>query len=118
MSGLFLTVFSPNTAIEVTQTNANISTQRPYLLHRFFKPITGGPALFDMLEKDWKPWRAVFNKGFSADHLLSLVPDMAKETITYSETIRDLAQKGNMFYLDTTTLRVTMDMIGRTILYV
>lgn len=118
MSGLFLTVISPNTAVEVTQTNSNLSMERPFLLHRFFKPITGGPALFDMSEKDWKPWRAVFNRGFSADHVLSLVPDMVKETMTYSETLQDVARKGALFYLDTTTLRFTMDMIGRTILYV
>ena len=40
---------------------------------------------------------------------------MAKETVVYSETLRDLAQKGDIFYLDTTTLRFTLDMIGRTI---
>ena len=116
MSGLFLTVISPSTAVEVTQTSANLSAERPFLLRRFLRPITGGLTLFDMHEKDWKSWRAVFNKGFSANHVLSLVPDMAKETVVYSETLRDLAQKGDMFYLDTTTLRYTMDMIGRTIL--
>ena len=118
MSGLFLTVISPKTAIDVTQQNAALSMERPFLLHRFFKPITGGPALFDLPEDEWRPWRTVFSKGFSTEHVLSLVPGMVKETVVYSETLRELARKDAMFYLDTITLRYMMDMIGRTILYV
>ena len=117
MSGLFLTVVSPTTANQVTQGNPNISMGKPTLLPRFFKPIAGGPNLFDLPEKEWKPWRAVFSKGFSNDHILSLVPGIVKETVVYSETLRSLARKGEMFYLDTLTLRFTMDIIGRTILY-
>ncbi len=60
----------------------------------------------------------VFNRGFSADHSLALVPDMIDETVVYCETLRKLAFKGTMFYLDSTTLRFTIDVIGRTILYV
>ena len=116
MSGLFLTVISPRTAIDVTQQNTALSMERPFLLHRFFKPITGGPALFDLSEDQWKPWRAVFSQGFSTDHVLSLVPGMVQETMVYSETLRELSRKDIMFYLDTITLRFMMDMIGRTIL--
>jgi hypothetical protein len=118
MSGLFLTVISPTTAISVTQTNPKLSMERPHLLERFFKPIAGGPNLFDLHESQWRPWRAVFAKGFSEQHIFSLVPGIVKETKVYMETLRGLARKGEMFSLDTTTLRFTMDMIGRTILYV
>ncbi|KAH9224746.1 sterigmatocystin biosynthesis P450 monooxygenase StcS [Leptodontidium sp. 2 PMI_412] len=115
MSGLCFAVFSPHVA-NLIQQSPELSKQRPYLLPRFFKPIAGGSNLFDMQEKDWKPWRAVFNKGFSAEHFLSLVPSMVKETIVYAQTFRDLAQKGEMFSLDSTSLRYVMDVIGRTIL--
>jgi cytochrome P450 len=118
MSGLFLTVVSPSTAVQATQTNPNLSMERPALLRRFFMPITGGSNLFDLPEKEWKPWRSVFSKGFNTEHILSLVPGMVKETLVYSETLRSLASKGDMFFLDTTTLRFTMDMIGKTILCV
>jgi cytochrome P450 len=118
MSGLFITVVSPHAATQATQTNANLSMERPALLPRFFKPIAGGSNLFDLPEKDWKPWRTVFSKGFNADHVMSLVPGIVKETVVYAETLRGLARKGDIFCLDTTTLRFTMDMIGRTILYV
>jgi hypothetical protein len=118
MAGIFMVIHSPTTAISVTQTNTLISMRKADLLPRFFKPIAGGPNLFDMPESEWKPWRAVFNKGFNNEHFLKLVPGMVKEINVYRETLRNHAKKGDMFYLDTTTLRCTMDLIGKTILYV
>lgn len=117
VSGLFFAVMSPKIAIQAAQTSS-LACERPPLLERFFKPIAGGPNLFDLTEKEWKPWRAVFNKGFSTEHTLSLVPGMTRMTKTYCDTLRRLAEKGEMFYLDPTTLRFMMDMIGQTILYV
>jgi len=90
--------------------------EKPYLLPRFFKPIAGGPNLFDMPEADWRPWRAIFSKGFSPEHFVSLVPGMVKETRVYAQNFRDLARKNKMFSLDTVSLRFMMDIIGRTIL--
>lgn len=117
VSDLFLTVVSPQVATQI-HANPHISMERPSLLPRFFKPICGGPSLFDLPEKEWKPWRVVFSKGFSADHNLSLVPVIVEETLVYCETLRMYALKGEMFSLDLVTLRFTIDVIGRTMLYV
>jgi cytochrome P450 len=76
MSGLMLTIVSPKTGTEITQTNPKLPSERPELLGRFLKPITGGLTIFDLDEKSWKPWRAVFNKGFQSDRMYSLVPHM------------------------------------------
>lgn len=92
--------------------------ERPSLLPRFFKPICGGPNLFDLPEKKWRPWRSIFSKGFSTDHILSLVPSMVDETVVYCETLQSLTLDGSMFYLDPTTLRFTIDVIGKAILLV
>lgn len=117
VSGLFLINVSPHVANRI-HANPKISMERPGLLPRFFKPICGGPNMFDLPEKKWKPWRAIFSKGFSAEHILSLVPGMVDETVVYCETLRGLALQGNMFYLDSTPLRFTIDVIGKTVLYV
>lgn len=116
VSSLFMVVVSPQLAIQAAQTSS-IACERPYLLKRFFKPIAGGPNLFDLAEKEWKPWRGVFNKGFNSEHILSLVPGMTRTTRTYCDTLGKLAQKRELFHLDTITLRFTIDMIGETILY-
>lgn len=115
VSGLFLINVSPNVATQI-HANPGMSMERPPLLPRFFKPICGGPNMFDLPEKKWRPWRAVFSRGFSADHIFSLVPGMVDETVTYCKTLHNLALKGDMFYLDPTTLRFTIDVIGKTIL--
>lgn len=116
MSGLFLTVVSPKVGVEITQENPLLTSERPFLLRRFLKPITGGLTIFDLPEKEWKPWRVVFNKGFHGDRIMSLVPGIVEETLVYAATLRDLAKKDEMCYLDLITLRYTIDMIGKTIL--
>lgn len=70
-------MISPTAAIEAAQTSA-VSCERPRLLERFLKSITGGPNLFDLVEKEWRPWRAIFNKGFGTEQNDSLVPDMGR----------------------------------------
>ncbi len=112
----FLLVTSPNLATQATQTNHALAMERPPELRRWLKPLTGGPNLFDMAERDWKPWRGIFNKAFASDHLLSLVPGMVEECLVYRAKLRQYALDKSMFYLDPLTLRLTMDLIGQTVL--
>ena len=69
----------PHIANQV-HTNPHMSMQRPQLLLRWFKPIAGGPNMFDMREHEWQPWRTVFSKAFSVENVLSLVPDVFDES--------------------------------------
>ena len=115
-SGLMMIVTSPSVATQVAQTNTKICYERAFMLRRFFKPIAGGPNLFDMAEKEWKPWRAMFSKGFSPEQVSNLVPHVLKETEVYKERLRGLARREEMFHLDLVTLRFTIDVIGQTIL--
>jgi cytochrome P450 len=102
-------------SVQVTQTNPALHSKRPDFLRKFFKPITGGPTLFNLPEKDWKRWRAVFNRGFQNGRTMSLVPGMVEQTMTYIETLRELAAKGEMCLLEPPTLRFTIDMIGKNV---
>ncbi len=111
-----LIVVSAALATQATQTLANIAAQRPHFLRSWFRPITGGPSIFDMPEADWKPWRAIFNRAFSPVHLLSLVPGMVAEAGIYCDVLRQHARDGDMFFLDPMTLRYMMDVIGRNML--
>ena len=115
VSGLFLVNVSPKVAVQI-HASPDISMQRPKLLPRFFKPICGGPNMFDLPEDKWKIWRTIFSKGFSSDHNLSLVPSMVDETLIFCETLRTLSQQSNVVCLDSVALRFTIDVIGRTVL--
>ena len=112
----FILVTSPTFATQATQTNGSLSAERPTILQQWFRPLAGGPNLFDLPEKDWKPWRTVFNKGFNTEHLLSLVPALVEEGLTYCDTLRKYARKGDLLQLDPVSLRFAMDMVGRTLL--
>ncbi|KAM7213905.1 Cytochrome P450 [Rhypophila decipiens] len=113
---LFITIFSPQITTEITQTNTPLTCERPSIIRQWFETITGGPTIFDMGEEEWRPWRAIFNKGFQGDHIMSFVPAMVEETMVYAETLSRAAAKGEICFLDPITLRFTIDMIGRTIL--
>ncbi|KAL8835179.1 MAG: hypothetical protein Q9170_003425 [Blastenia crenularia] len=117
VSGILLVVVSPHIANQI-HANPNMSMQRPPLLPRFFKPIAGGPNMFDMREHEWKPWRTVFSRAFSAENIVSLIPNMVEETLVFMETLQALAKQNKSFYLDLTTLRFTIDVIGKTILQI
>ena len=115
-SGMMIIVTSPTVATQVAQTNQQLCMDRAAMLKRFFKPIAGGPNLFDMPEQEWRPWRQIFNKGFSTEHINGLVPLVVRETEVYKQRLTQLAQDSRMFYLDLVTLRFTIDIIGQTIL--
>ncbi|KAF1978518.1 cytochrome P450 [Bimuria novae-zelandiae CBS 107.79] len=91
-----------------------LTSDRPELLRRFLKPIIGGLTIFDLDEKDWKPWRAVFNKAFHSERVFGLVPSMVDEIKVFAAILCDYATKGKLCFLDPVTLRFTIDMIGRT----
>ena len=117
LSNPFLMVTSPTLADQATQTTS-VAYERPDALRKWFLSIAGGQNLFDAHGKDWKPLRALFNPGFSTRHLLTLVPVLMEEILIYCETLRLHAKIGDTFYLDPTTLRFTVDIIGRVVLLV
>ena len=87
--------------------------ERPRLLSRFFKPMAGGSNLFDLGKKEWRP---VFVKRFSTEHISPLVPGMVKETLAYVEILKRRAADNEVFSSGSTTLRFTMDLIGKAVL--
>ena len=107
---------SATAATQATQKTI-LAAKKPKSLHAWFYSIAGGPNLFTMQEDEWRPWRNVFNPGFSQAHLFSLVPDIVRETLEYRKTLEHYAAEGSMFQLDEVTLWFTMDLIGAIVLY-
>lgn len=111
----FMIVTSPTMAIQATQTSS-IALKRPLALQEWFRSITGGPALFDMSVEEWKPWRALFNLGYSAANLITHTPHIVHQTLVYREILADHAKRGDVFQLNNITLRFTLDLIGQVVL--
>ncbi|MCJ1252880.1 hypothetical protein MMC24_000686 [Lignoscripta atroalba] len=66
--------------------------------------------------QQWKTWRNVFNPGFSANHLMTLVPDIVRESAVFCKVLQSHAQKQDVFAMKGLTDNLAMDVIGRVVL--
>jgi hypothetical protein len=111
----FMIVTSATMANQATQ-QSNLALERPAEVRDWFRPIAGGPALFDMSHDEWKRWRSLCNPGFSAANLLTHVSEIVEETLVYRASLDEHARKGDIFQLNNVTLRFTLDLMGRVVL--
>lgn len=83
-----------------------------------FKHFTGGRDLVHLEGQEWKMARAMFNPGFSARNLLSLIPSFIEEVLVFKDRLRKVADSGEVIKLEDYTTHLTVDIIGRAVLYV
>ena len=115
MAPSMLVLASPDTLYQVTQEH---SLPKFPTLQKFLKPLTDGLDIVTMEGQVWKKWRKVFNPGFSAAHLMTLVPLIVKETETFAAILQGHERRGDMVRMKDLTDNLTMDVIGRVVLYV
>jgi len=108
-----LYVCDPDVAQQVTVNH--VTPKHPknveFMLH------LAGPG--DMVSSDgphWKRWRSIFNPGFAASHLMSLVPGIVDDSLVFCEKMREHADKGEVFRLEEDATRLTIDIIGKVAL--
>jgi cytochrome P450 len=111
-----LVVISPHAMSQFTQ--ENVTLQKHKLMRQFLRPLTGKHDLVSMEGQLWKKWRTIFNPGFSATHLATMVPGIMEDVLVFRDILRQRAEQGNIFSLEETTLNVTFDVIGRVTLLV
>ncbi|TIC99731.1 P450 monooxygenase AflN [Colletotrichum higginsianum] len=108
-----LAVFHPQIADQFTQAR---SLPKHPMMKEEFEPLTGNNDLVNMEGPTWKTWRAVFNPGFSARNILSLVPAMVEEALVMKESLERLADSGETVPLEAGMMKATVDIIGRAVL--
>ena len=87
-------------------------------LRYFLKPLTGEFDLVTMEGPMWKRWRTIFNPGFSASHIMTLIPAMVEETQIFRGILLRAAEKAEVSQLERATLNLTVDVIGQVVMYV
>jgi sterigmatocystin biosynthesis cytochrome P450 monooxygenase len=85
-------------------------------LRQFIRPITGGHDLLTMEGAVWRRWRSIFNPGFSAQNVMSLVPEILKNVLVFRDIIKGHAEKGDIFQLEELALNLSNDITGRVVL--
>ncbi|KAK8851032.1 cytochrome P450 [Apiospora arundinis] len=104
----FLVVSDPKLA---AQAISKFNLPRPKEFEETFRAITGGPNLFTMMEKEWKPWRTIMTPGFSSGNVMTHVPRLVDSAEIFVDKIREQALKDEMFCLEEFTMRFTLEVI-------
>ncbi|KAF1845155.1 putative cytochrome P450 [Cucurbitaria berberidis CBS 394.84] len=107
-----LMIFGPELAV---QASIRHDLPKPHDQQESFRPVVGGPSLITMNNEQWRMWRSLLSPGFSASHMLSLVPTIVDAIDVFCERLRKHVG-GGVFSLDDMATRLAMDVITRTTL--
>lgn len=110
---LTLVVTSPATLAQITTEHV---LPKFAAIKDYMYPLVNGMDIVSMNGQEWKYWRDVFNPGFSASHLMTLVPDIVKQTMVFLDILHDHATKQDTFRMKNLTDNLTMDIIGKVVL--
>ncbi|KAI1094232.1 cytochrome P450 [Rostrohypoxylon terebratum] len=109
-----ITVHDPDMMAQFTQEN---SLPKFWALGKVeFRDVTEGEDLLNLDGQEWKTARSIFNPGFSARNLLSLVPNMIEEVLVFRERLRKAATSGQVVRLEDYTTDIAVDIIGYAVL--
>jgi cytochrome P450 len=64
----------------------------------------------------WKLWRGIFNPGFSASHISTLVPGIVDKVLIFKDILASKCKTSEMFHLEDLTLNLTLDIIGGVVM--
>ena len=105
------------TDIEVMKSITTYTSLPKHHLVVEFVDWLGGPQNLVTLEGSaWKRWRSAFNPGFSAKHIMSLVPVIVDETQVFCDLMTEKAKKQELFRMERAATKLTVDIIGKVVL--
>lgn len=108
-----LVIGSPDTHYQIAQEHL---LEKTLTLKNYVRPLTDGLDFLTMEYARWKKWRGIFNPGFSAAHLMTLIPVMVKATETFAQILEERAKRQNVFALKGLTDYLTLDITGQIVL--
>ena len=83
---------------------------------QFLDQFLGKNNMVSVEGQHWKNLRTMFNPGFSATHLMTLVPYIVDASVVFSDVIRKKAESKEVFELEEYATRLTIDIIGKVVL--
>lgn len=81
-----------------------------------FAPFTQGDDLVCSEGQQWRTWRSIFNPGFSARNVQSLVPGMLEEIKVFRKGLEKIAATGETVPMNKQAAKLTVDVIGQAVL--
>ncbi|KAK5291076.1 hypothetical protein LTR16_002325, partial [Cryomyces antarcticus] len=86
------------------------------IIRPFMKHLTGEHNMVAMEGQEWKTWRSIFNSGFALKNMMALVPVIVEEGNVFCDVLQEHAEKADVFRMEETATRLTIDVIGRVAL--
>ncbi|KAK5155969.1 hypothetical protein LTS14_005535 [Recurvomyces mirabilis] len=113
MGDPILMIFDTDVMAEITVKN---SLPKHIEVDKFLQNFGGPGNLVSSEGALWKKWRSAFNPGFSAAHLMSLVPVMLDEGQIFVDILKKRVRNNEVFRVERDTTRLTVDIIGKVVL--
>lgn len=104
-----LFIYDPEIAAQVT---TDFQTPKYKAMELFMSHLAGPGDMVSISGPQWKKWRSVFNPGFAASHLMTLVPMVVDESVIFAEKMKEHAERGSVFRMEEDATRLTVDIIG------
>ncbi|PVH73910.1 cytochrome P450 monooxygenase-like protein [Cadophora sp. DSE1049] len=93
-----------------------VNLEKYHLYPNFVGHVVGKTSMLITEGKEWKKTRALFNPGFAAGHLMTLVPSIVDDTTIFVKILNKLADSGEIKPLDDALARLTIDIMGHVVL--
>ena len=82
----------------------------------FLDIFLGDSNMVSIGGEKWKTQRSMFNPGFSAAHLMTLVPYIVDSSLIFCDVMHEKAKSNQLFALENAGTHLTIDIIGKVVL--
>lgn len=106
-------ICDPGLAAQVTQTKC---LPKHAIISEIIQHLTGKNSMLLLDGPKWRNIRALFNPGFAAGHLMTLVGGIVDDTMIFRNILADHAASGDLFPLEEAAALLTLDVMGKVVL--
>jgi cytochrome P450 len=106
---LILFIADPEVAAQPVITT--LTQTKDSTVKKIMKQILGNQNIITAQGAEWRALRSLFSPAFQPQHLASLTDSVVDSCLTLCDILREKAQSSEIFKLNETTLRATVEMI-------
>jgi cytochrome P450 len=107
-------IADPELASKFLTTGQSLPKSR--LVTAYLAKLLGASNMVSLEGQAWKSLRSIFNPGFSASHLITLVPYVVDSSLVLLDLLREKAKTGELVELDPLTIGFAIDIIGKVVM--
>lgn len=110
----WLFIADPVLASKYVTTGQSLPKSR--LTADYLERLLGANNMVGVEGQAWKSLRSIFNPGFSASHLITLVPYIVDSSLVFLDILREKARTNELFSLDLVSVHFAIDIIGKIVM--